>query len=58
MIVDLKEAFNLFDKDGSGAIDTEEFWLVLKTYGAVLTFEEVKELVDEIDQDGNGEVDI
>ena len=31
IIADLKEAFNLFDKDGSGAIDTEEFYLVLKS---------------------------
>ena len=58
LIEDLKEAFNLFDKDGSGAIDTEEFYLVLKSQGANPSFEEVQKLVDEIDQDGNGEVDL
>ena len=45
IIADLKEAFNLFDKDGSGAIDTEEFYLVLKSQGANPTFEEVEKLV-------------
>ena len=58
MIEDLKEAFALFDKDGSGAISADELYLVLKSQGANPSKEEVKKLVDTIDLDGNGEIDL
>ena len=58
MIEDLKEAFSLFDKDGSGSISADELYLVLKSQGANPTKEEVKKLVDSIDLDGNGEIDL
>ena len=58
MIEDLKEAFALFDKDGSGDISAEELYLVLKSQGANPTKEEVRKLVDSIDLDGNGEIDL
>merc|ERR1712242_524667 len=37
---EIKEAFDLFDTDGSGEIDSEE----------------LKEMIDEADRDGDGEV--
>ena len=58
MIDDLKEAFSLFDKDGSGSISADELYLVLKSQGANPTKEEVRKLVDSIDLDGNGEIDL
>ena len=58
MIEDLKEAFALFDKDGSGSISSDELYLVLKSQGANPSKEEVRKLVDSIDLDGNGEIDL
>ena len=51
-----REAFKLFDKDGSGAISPEEFAKVLKNLGQNLSKEELKDLIVELDQDKSGEI--
>ena len=54
----IKEAFNLFDKDGSGSIDIDEFRAVMVTEGADLTDKEIEGILREADTDGDGQIDI
>eukprot|EP00930_Biecheleria_cincta_P043005 TRINITY_DN29583_c0_g1_i1.p1 TRINITY_DN29583_c0_g1~~TRINITY_DN29583_c0_g1_i1.p1 ORF type:complete len:148 (-),score=58.92 TRINITY_DN29583_c0_g1_i1:253-696(-) len=56
-VAEFKEAFSVFDKDRSGSIDKNELGAVLKNLGQVLSEKELKQTLDEIDLDGNGEVD-
>ena len=54
----IKEAFNLFDADGSGTIDAGEMGLVLKGLGFTDCSErDIKEMVKAIDTDGSGLVE-
>ncbi len=55
-IEEYREAFNLFDKDGSGAISEVEFYKVLKNLGQNVTKEEVGAIVRDLDQDNSGEI--
>jgi calmodulin len=52
-----KEAFNLFDKDGEGFINTNELASVLRSLGQNNTEAELQEMISEIDIDGNGSID-
>lgn len=54
---EFKEAFDEFDKDGSGSISTKELLGVMRSMGQNPTEDEVLELVMEIDTDGNGTID-
>ena len=54
----IKEAFNLFDKDGSGSISMDEFREVMVTEGAQMTDDEIEEILSEADTDGDGQIDI
>mmetsp|Transcript_42448 Transcript_42448/g.51462 ORF Transcript_42448/g.51462 Transcript_42448/m.51462 type:complete len:166 (+) Transcript_42448:617-1114(+) len=56
-VAEFKECFSLFDKDGSGTVDTSELGIVLKSIGQQLTDEELLAMVREVDADGSGEVD-
>eukprot|EP01060_Flectonema_neradi_P003689 TRINITY_DN1238_c1_g1_i1.p2 TRINITY_DN1238_c1_g1~~TRINITY_DN1238_c1_g1_i1.p2 ORF type:complete len:148 (+),score=36.08 TRINITY_DN1238_c1_g1_i1:57-500(+) len=49
----IKEAFNLFDADGSGAVDLEEMSLAMKGLGFEIPKNELLEMVKAIDKDGN-----
>ena len=53
----MKEAFCLFDKDGGGTISAPELRQCLRSIGQNFTENEVKKMINEIDQDGNGEID-
>eukprot|EP01065_Artemidia_motanka_P029905 TRINITY_DN3596_c5_g1_i1.p1 TRINITY_DN3596_c5_g1~~TRINITY_DN3596_c5_g1_i1.p1 ORF type:complete len:208 (+),score=77.36 TRINITY_DN3596_c5_g1_i1:88-624(+) len=54
----IKEAFNLFDADGSGAIDAEEMKLVLGGLGFQISDEaHVRELIRKIDTDQSGVIE-
>ena len=55
-IEEYRETFQLFDKDGSGAISTNEFFKVLKNLGQNVTKEEVEAIVKNLDQDNSGEI--
>ena len=51
----IKEAFNLFDADGSGAIDAEEMSLAMKGLGfGDVPKDEVEKMIKSIDTDDNG----
>eukprot|EP01059_Diplonema_ambulator_P030605 TRINITY_DN531_c0_g1_i1.p1 TRINITY_DN531_c0_g1~~TRINITY_DN531_c0_g1_i1.p1 ORF type:complete len:167 (+),score=64.32 TRINITY_DN531_c0_g1_i1:38-502(+) len=53
----IKEAFNLFDADGSGAIDANEMGLVLKGLGFTECSErDIQAMIKAIDTDGSGSV--
>jgi calmodulin len=56
-LAEYKKAFNLFDKDGSGAIDADELGTVMKSLGVDTTPEEVAVMLETADADGSGEVD-
>jgi len=56
-LVELREAFSLFDTDGSGSIDASELKRVLGCLGRKLTTEELVEIISSIDQDGNGQIE-
>ena len=56
-IVEFKEAFKLFDKDNGGSIDVEELKDALEALGQNPTHEDCQRMVDEVDDDGSGEIE-
>ena len=54
----LIQAFNLFDTDGSGAIDERELRDAMKALGFKASKPEVAAMIAEIDKDGSGTIDI
>merc|ERR1711934_367368 len=48
----------MFDKDGSGTIDTKEFRAVCNEIGMDVTEQELQLMMSEVDTDGSGEIDI
>merc|ERR1712216_887402 len=54
---EVKEAFDLFDTDGSGAIDAKELKIAMQALGFEPTTEEVAKMVKDIDIDGNATVE-
>ncbi|XP_052805416.1 calmodulin-like isoform X2 [Mya arenaria] len=56
-IREYREAFSLFDKDGDGMITTQELGTVLKSLCQKPTDNELKDMINEVDLDGNGTID-
>jgi len=56
-IKEFQEAFSLFDKDGDGTISTKELGTVMKSLGQNPTEGELKDMINEVDKDGNGVID-
>ena len=56
-IEEIREAFNLFDTDGSGAIDYKELKAAMRALGFDTKKEEMQRIIDEIDADGSGEIE-
>lgn len=52
----LRQAFKVFDKDGNGYIDREEFKSQLQNLGEEMTEEEIDDLIARCDLDGDGKV--
>ncbi|KAI8592216.1 calmodulin-like protein [Geranomyces variabilis] len=52
-----KEAFNLFDRDKSGAIDLDELGAVMKSLGFTPSSEELCAMIDKVDADHTGTVE-
>lgn len=52
-----REAFNTFDADGSGTIDTQEMKLLLEAIGESPTEEELFRFMADVDEDGTGEIE-
>ncbi len=53
-MAEFKEAFNLFDKNGDGSISAAELRSVMQSLGHTPTDTELKDMMHEIDTDGNG----
>ena len=49
----IKQAFSLFDKNGDGKITTKELGTVMESLGENPTEAELKEMISEVDTDGN-----
>merc|ERR1712010_170433 len=54
---ELREAFDLFDTDGSGAVDATELHTAMKALGFEPKKEEISKMVKEMDKDGDATVD-
>ena len=55
---EIKQAFDLFDKDGSNTIDVNELRDAMKALGIYLKKDAVKKMMERVDKDGNGSIDL
>ena len=56
-IQDIREAFEMFDVDGSGDIDVSELMSAMRALGMKPKEGEVKAMIAEVDDDGGGTID-
>lgn len=56
-VTELKDAFDLFDKNKDGRITTSELGVVMRSLGQDPTETELRDMVNEIDIDGNGTIE-
>ena len=52
----IREAFRVFDRDGNGFITADEFRYFMTHMGEQFSDEEVDEIINEVDIDGDGQV--
>lgn len=53
---EIREAFRVFDKDGNGFISVAELRHIMGNLGEKMPEEEVEEMIQEADIDGDGQV--
>ena len=51
---EIKEAFDLFDTEGTGAIDSKELKVAMRALGFEPKKEEVRKIIQDIDKNGEG----
>lgn len=56
-MAEVKEAFDLFDGDGSGNIDIKELFVAMQALGFHPEMEEVDKMIKDIDADGNATIE-
>ena len=56
-IAEYKEAFDMFDKDGSGTISVIEIVKIMKNFGYPIKKAEAQQMIADIDDNGDGELD-
>ncbi|XP_073197165.1 centrin-1 isoform X2 [Lepidochelys kempii] len=54
---EIREAFDLFDTDGSGSIDVKELKVAMRALGFEPKKEEVKKMITDIDKEGSGTIE-
>jgi len=57
-LTDIKEAFELFDTDGSGSIDAKELKVAMKQLGFDTSVEEIDRMIASVDKDKSGTIDL
>ena len=53
----MKEAFDLFDTDGSGTIDQKELKVAMRALGFEPKKDEILKMIRDADQDNSGVID-
>eukprot|EP00054_Salpingoeca_dolichothecata_P036633 m.274334 g.274334 ORF g.274334 m.274334 type:complete len:150 (+) comp69030_c0_seq1:95-544(+) len=56
-IAEYKEAFTLFDRDGDSHISASELGTVMRSLGANPTEQELSDMVNQVDTNGDGNID-
>lgn len=56
-VEEYRKAFSLFDKDKSGKISLRDMRLLARQIGEKVSDEVLIEMIDEFDEDGDGEID-
>ncbi|KAL1223958.1 putative calcium-binding protein CML20 [Cardamine amara subsp. amara] len=54
---EIKEAFDLFDTDGSGTIDAKELNVAMRALGFEMTEEQINQMIADVDKDGSRAID-
>ena len=54
---EIREAFDLFDTDGSQTIDAKELKVAMRALGFEPNKDEIKKMIADIDKDGNGTIE-
>merc|ERR1712132_9540 len=54
---EIRKAFSLFDSDASGMIDIRELKAAMRALGFEIKNEELKKMVTDVDNDGNGTIE-
>merc|ERR1712072_1095380 len=54
---EFRESFELFDTSGDGSIDSAELAHLMRAFGQDLDEHELQEMIDEVDDDGSGEIE-
>merc|ERR1712224_2168 len=57
MVAEFKMAFDIFDHDGGGDINTNKLGRVMKLLGQSPSKEELDQIVEAVDVDGSGSID-
>ena len=55
---EIREAFRVFDKDGTGYISSADLRHVMANLGEKLTDQEIDKMMRQVDVDGDGQVNI
>jgi len=54
---EIREAFELFDTDGSGSIDAKELKVAMRSLGFEPKKDEIARMIADVDDSGDGEID-
>ncbi len=54
---EIKEAFDLFDTEGSGTIDSKELKVAMRALGFEPKKDDIKRMISELDVEGNGVIE-
>lgn len=54
---EIKEAFDLFDTDGSGTIDAKELNVAMRALGFEMNDQQINQMIADVDKDGSGAID-
>ncbi|CAG9484036.1 centrin-1, putative [Plasmodium vivax] len=55
--LEIKEAFDLFDTNGTGRIDAKELKVAMRALGFEPKKEDIRKIISDVDQDGSGTID-